>query len=145
MNGVRTALRGVGQTLITFGIVILLFCAYELWFTNIYTSRQQSELRHANPDILSSAPPPPGLPEFADVSPGQGIAVLRIPRLGRGYLKVIVEGAAAPTRRKAPALTPKPRRPARSGNSSAPGNRRRIGRRSNRSTRAGPGTRASSS
>ena len=33
---VRFGLRGTGQTLITAGLVVLLFVAYELWVTNIF-------------------------------------------------------------------------------------------------------------
>jgi sortase A len=43
-DGVRTALRGVGQTLITAGVVVLLFCAWSLWFTGLVTDREQGRL-----------------------------------------------------------------------------------------------------
>ena len=38
---VRTLLRGTGQTLITLGVVLLLFCVYELKVTNLVTARAQ--------------------------------------------------------------------------------------------------------
>jgi sortase A len=42
---VRKVLATVGRVLVTSGILILLFVAYQLWGTGIYQSRQQSELR----------------------------------------------------------------------------------------------------
>src|SRR3954452_1715886 len=38
---VRLVVSGLGQALITAGLVILLFVGYELWFTGIYTHHQQ--------------------------------------------------------------------------------------------------------
>ena len=43
-EAVRTLLRGAGQTLITLGVVLLLFCVYELSFTNLVAARAQEEL-----------------------------------------------------------------------------------------------------
>ena len=40
----RTVLRGTGQTLITLGLVLLLFCVYELKVTNLVTARAQEQL-----------------------------------------------------------------------------------------------------
>ena len=44
-DAVRTALRGIGQTLITIGVVLLLFCVYELKVTNLVTEREQDQLQ----------------------------------------------------------------------------------------------------
>jgi sortase A len=43
-DGLRTALRGLGQTLITCGVVLLLFCVYELKVTGLVTARDQDRL-----------------------------------------------------------------------------------------------------
>jgi len=43
-DAVRTGLRGLGQILITFGVVVLLFCVYELEVTGLYTAQQQDRL-----------------------------------------------------------------------------------------------------
>jgi sortase A len=37
---------GIGRTLITLGLLILLFVAYQLWGTDIYTARAQEKLKH---------------------------------------------------------------------------------------------------
>jgi len=41
---VRTVLRGTGQALITLGVVVLLFCVYELKITGLVTAREQDRL-----------------------------------------------------------------------------------------------------
>ncbi len=64
---VRTVLRGTGQTLITVGLVLLLFCVYELKITNLVTARSQEQLADdlraawAAP-VASSAPTPTPTP-----------------------------------------------------------------------------------
>jgi sortase A len=135
----RTALRGIGQTLITAGIVILLFCAYELWFTNIYTNREQHHLRNAVSDIISSQPPPLNTPEFPPLLAGHGIAVLRIPRLGLGYLKVIVEGVGVSDLKKGPGHWPKSALPGQVGNFVVSGHRTTYGAPFNRLDEVKPG------
>lgn len=41
----RRTLGGLGRTLVTVGILILLFVAYELWGTGWFTAREQSDLK----------------------------------------------------------------------------------------------------
>jgi sortase A len=139
MNGARTAMRGLGQFLITAGVVILLFCAYELWFTNIYTSREQHHLRAENPGLLSSEPPPIGTPEFPALLNGNALAVLRIPRLGAGYLKVIVEGVNVGDLKKGPGHYPHTALPGQLGNFVVSGHRTTYGAPFNRLDEVKPG------
>ena len=40
----RRVVAGIGRTFITVGILILLFVAYQLWGTGIYTAREQDQL-----------------------------------------------------------------------------------------------------
>ena len=44
---VRLGLRGTGQTLITLGVVVLLFVVYELWVTNIFAQEKQHKVHSA--------------------------------------------------------------------------------------------------
>ena len=37
----RAFIRGIGQTMVTLGLVVLLFVVYELWVTNIYAHAKQ--------------------------------------------------------------------------------------------------------
>ena len=63
----RTALRGVGQTLMTLGVVVLLFCVYELYVTGLVTAREQTRLGDDLRQVWAEpAPRPTGTP-----APGQ--------------------------------------------------------------------------
>jgi sortase A len=92
---VLLGLRGLGQTLITGGLVILLFVAYEVWISNIFASykrhRVENDLVQAwagNKDPLA------GLPGAGQKSipVGTAIANLYIPRFGDDFHFPIVQG-----------------------------------------------------
>jgi sortase A len=107
---VRTLARGIGQTLITFGLVALLFVGYELWVTDLLAHREQDALSQELHDQWADAPtvepadpapaPSDGSPAPApapapiDVALGEPFAVLHIPRLGEDWSRVVVEGTA---------------------------------------------------
>jgi sortase A len=99
VSGVRAAVRGLGEVLITFGLVILLFCAYQLFWTNVESNRAQGQVIDDLEDRWAEVPRRPvpagsAAPEVPDVPIGDGLAILRIPRLGRDYAKPVVEGVA---------------------------------------------------
>ena len=95
----RTVIRGIGQTLITVGLVALLFVVYELWVTDILAAQQQDQLSEeiqeqwADDPTVSSTDPAPA-PGSLDVGVGEPFAVLHIPRLGDDWSRVVVEGTA---------------------------------------------------
>lgn len=105
---VRVVLRGVGQTLITLGVVVLLFCGYELWFTGIYTQHEQKSLGKALDRTWAQAPKPtpkhPAQPLPYEV--GQGIARIWLPTLGRDVHYVVVEGVSRDDLKKGPGHYP---------------------------------------
>jgi len=93
---VRTALRGLGQTLMTLGLVVLLFCVYELKVTGLVTAREQDRL---GDDLRASWADPAPRPTGADPVPvssdiGEGIAVLHVPALADYDPWVVVEGTS---------------------------------------------------
>jgi sortase (surface protein transpeptidase) len=100
----RTVVRGVGQTLITSGLVALLFVVYELWVTDVLAARQQDQLSREVEQQWADAPTvrAPGTapsdaapaPAPIEVTLGQPFAVLHIPRLGADWSRVVVEGTA---------------------------------------------------
>ena len=97
---IRFVLRGVGQTLITAGLVVLLFVVYEVWITNLFAAREQSHVANAFRDeIVAGKDPLLQLPGSADptIGLGTGIANLYIPRLGKDFHFTIVQGSAVPT------------------------------------------------
>lgn len=129
-DAVRTALRGVGQTLITFGVVVLLFCVYELWFTNLVTAREQDRLGDALRRTWAEAPrtasQPGGAPERVPL--GTGFAVLHLPSLGEdGDPKVVVEGVGTEDLKKGPGHIPGTAAPGQLGNTVISGHRTTYG------------------
>lgn len=105
----RRVLHGLGELLITAGVVVLLFAGYELWATGLYTSHQQSALAgdlHEAwadvPTISVTATPVP----VAPAQLGQGIAILHVPRLGPDWTKVVLEGVSRDILKKGPGHVP---------------------------------------
>ncbi|MET3982265.1 sortase A [Streptomyces sp. PvR034] len=85
------ASRLAGELFITLGVVMLLFVTYQLWYTNVLAERQASGAAgtlRSDWDTDKAAPP------VAAFSPGQGFAILYVPKLD---LKVpVAEGISKP-------------------------------------------------
>lgn len=132
MDGVRTFLRGLGQTLITFGVIVLLFCVYELYFTNLYTDKQQSQLGQEIEQTWAGPQPKPGS-SLASVLPGKAIAIIRMPRIGMtGKVgphgaRVVVEGVGHEDLKKGPGHYPGTALPGAIGNMVISGHRTTYG------------------
>ena len=47
---IRTFIRGIGQTFLTLGVVLLLLAAYEVWFTDLVNHRTQKRPDHVAGD-----------------------------------------------------------------------------------------------
>src|ERR1700710_97463 len=84
---IRFVLRGIGQTLITAGLVILLFVVYEVWVTNIFAAQKQDEVRSTlvqewakgdNPLVAATQAALPGSKQ-ATIPTGVGIANIYMP------------------------------------------------------------------
>jgi sortase A len=130
VDGVRTFLRGLGQTLITMGVVVLLFCVYELYFTNLYTGQQQSKARD---DVQAqwAVPTPsasPGAP-LAGPPLGKGFALLWIPRIGKvdKHALVLFEGVGHEDLKRGPGHYPGTALPGAVGNMVVSGHRTTYG------------------
>ncbi|MFI7499366.1 class E sortase [Streptomyces sp. NPDC049687] len=70
------ASRAVGEVFITTGVLMLLFVSYQLWWTNVRAHAQASKEAHSLQDDWANGKRNPGT-----FSPGQGFAILHIPRL----------------------------------------------------------------
>jgi len=119
----RTFVRGVGQLLITAGLVILLFTVYELYGTGIATSRAQGSLTRELHQRWKQPEPPHQRGVVTPARPGAGLAMLRIPRLGKGWIKVVVEGVSPPDLRRGPGHYPGSALPGQIGNFAVAGHR----------------------
>jgi sortase A len=145
---VRRVVGAIGRAFITVGLLILLFVAYQLWGTGLYTAREQDELEQqfnralategrptpttgstpstTGPGAPSSSttttttePPPPPPPE------GEAIARLRIPKIGVD--SIVVNGVARDDLRKGPGHYPDTPLPGQEGNAAIAGHRTTYG------------------
>ena len=96
----RTVVRGVGQTLVTLGLVLLLFVVYEVWVSNIFADRKQAKVHRELTQAWNTGQDPLkgqdrlNLPTGKQVllPTGTGFANLYIPRFGKDYAETIVQG-----------------------------------------------------
>ncbi|MEV0090369.1 class E sortase [Streptomyces sp. NPDC050738] len=70
------ASRAVGEIFITFGVLMLLFVTYQLWWTNVRAHQQANSATHSLQDDWAK-----GAKEPAAFEPGKGFAILHIPTL----------------------------------------------------------------
>lgn len=144
----RRVVGAVGRVFITVGLLILLFVAYQLWGTGLYTAREQNELEQqfnsalasegpATPTTRSSPstttpgtpsssttttttePPPPPPPE------GEAVARIRIQKIGVD--SIVVNGVTRDDLRKGPGHYPDTPLPGQEGNSAIAGHRTTYG------------------
>jgi len=88
----QVAVRGLGQLLLTAGLVMMLFVFYEVYVTDFLNDRTQGQLSDEIHQQWEAAPPAdPAAPPVAPAV-GQPVAVLHIPRLGEDYQRVVLEG-----------------------------------------------------
>lgn len=103
-RGRRVSIVGViGEILITFGVIVMLFLGWQLWLDALIVGNEQNQEAHeqsAEWDLGEPARPPaavdrpdPGEPLVAE-APGNAerFAVLYIPRLGANWAKPVLEG-----------------------------------------------------
>jgi sortase A len=142
----RRGIAAVGRALITIGLLILLFVAFQLWGTGIVTARAQSDMRSEFEDALASttsssvapatstttaAPTPttgssptlrdpPALP-----SEGEWVGTIEIPKISIN--KIFVEGTGREDLKKGPGHYPGTPLPGQVGNAAIAGHRTTYG------------------
>ena len=127
-DAARTFLRGIGQLLITAGVVVLLFCVYEVKVTNVYADREQHKLDKAlTNEWVQPARNGPAGPEVPTTAPGHGFARIYLPTLGADEVHVVVEGVAKADLKKGPGHFPGTALPGQLGNLVISGHRTTYG------------------
>jgi sortase A len=153
--GLRQVLSAAGSICTGTGVLILLFVAYQLWGTGLYTARAQDKLKddfaarieEATPTpppaapttgpgeipvtTSASAPPPPASPT------GEAVAIIRIPKLGMEH--AVVGGVSPADLRKGPGHYPGTPMPGERGNAAIAGHRTTYGAPFNRLDELTPG------
>ena len=116
----RLLIRSLGELCITAGLIMLLFVAYELWGTGAYTQAQQHKL---GDELTRSWAANAGNVTTERVRLGHGLALIRIPRLGKSFHYVIIEGVSIADLRKGPGHYPGTAMPGQIGNFVVSGHR----------------------
>jgi sortase A len=110
-------LSGAGQTLLTAGLVVLLFVGYELWWTGVTTRHDQHQLLRTLHQQWAQG-------KTVKVPPvGSALAILRIPRLGKSYEFAVVQGTSTADLIKGPGHYPGTALPGQLGNFAVAGHR----------------------
>lgn len=130
----RTVAHTTGELMITFGLVLLLFAAYEVWGKAAIVADHQNALDaqldedwSQDPVVVAPTQPPPSPGATAGpnaeppVPPGDAIGRLYLPRLGNYW--VVVEGVDPADIEFAPGHYPETAMPGQVGNFSVAGHR----------------------
>jgi sortase A len=86
----RRTVQIAGELLMTAGAIVLLFVAWQLWWTNVASDARQREVVQDFARGIGTAAPTPAV----DAEPAEGatIGILYVPRFGAGYTRPIVQG-----------------------------------------------------
>jgi sortase A len=144
---VRRFLGATGRVLITGGVLLLLFVAYQLWGTGIYEARAQNRLKdefqeqlkqsRTNPTgdpTTTTAPtttePAPTVPATSgprspEIQDGDSIGIIDIPKIGLSA--AVVEGVNVDDLRQGPGHYPGTPLPGQEGNAAIAGHRTTYG------------------
>jgi sortase A len=144
---VRTVIGAVGRVLVTAGLLILLFVAYQLWGTGIYQARAQSDLRSqfdrelaerggntgssssSSGGTSTSTTAPTATTAPVELSPvpadGDPVGVIKIDKIGVD--EVVVQGTTVPDLRKGPGHYTGTPLPGQVGNAAIAGHRTTYG------------------
>jgi sortase A len=132
LGAVRRGIRELGLSLITLGVVILLFVGYQLWGTGLAEAHSQASLKRgfnstvaapASPDSPTlGAPAPAPAPSAA---PGGAIDHMVIPKIGLDVF--VVQGVSEEDLRRGPGHYPQTVMPGQKGNAAIAGHRTTYG------------------
>jgi sortase A len=100
MKAARWTLGLVGDLCLTVGGLLLLFLAWQLWWTDVTAGRAQAATVHelsrdfaaADQDPGRSSPPRTDPATLPEPSVGKAFAVLRVPRFGADWVRPVIEG-----------------------------------------------------
>lgn len=106
---VQNAAQVIGELLITAGVILLLFVAWQLWWTNVESNAQQDEAVNeffADLEVTPPVPPAPDVPEAGPAAApsqvpvldaqavGDTFGVIYIPRFGENYTRPVTGGVS---------------------------------------------------
>lgn len=131
----------LGELLLTAGALLLLFVAWQLWWTDVVADREQAVVTTALQEGWAAAPattvPPAADPAAASAPPpalaapaeGEAFAVVHVPRFGAGWQpRPVVEGTSADDLEAGVGHYPGTALPGEVGNAAFAGHRNTYGR-----------------
>src|SRR5674476_1316803 len=105
VKALRWVVGTIGELLITLGVLLLLFVAWQLWWTDVTANREQAVTIQAlergfthdayQPDPSATQGPaatPDPLATLKNVPFGEAFAIVRIPRFGADYARPVLQG-----------------------------------------------------
>ena len=126
---IRIAVRGVGEILITLGLVLLLFCGYQLWWTDVTANAATDKASDQLSQLFADAPVVTGpIPELATPADGEPFARMFVPRFGDTWVKPIIQGVDMTDLHKGVGHYPKTALPGEIGNFAVAGHRTTNGK-----------------
>lgn len=138
---VRTVVRGIGQTFITLGVIVLLFVVYEVYITDIFSAAKQKEATAAlderwvqeaaveQTEVVTVTDPnqlvvdPASRARSYQVLDGEGFAKISIPAFGPDYHYTIISGTNPDELTTGPGHYPDSQYPGEQGNFAMAGHR----------------------
>jgi sortase A len=136
LRSLRRGVHTLGEVLITLGLLLLLFAAWQLWWTDVTANRAQAGTIQA----LERGFGPSGLPErgipggtaplatLTKVPFGEAFGIVRIPRFGADYARPVLQGTDHDTLTKGMGHYPGTAFPGQIGNFALAGHRTTYGR-----------------
>jgi len=97
MKGLRWAVRTLGEVLITLGLLLLLFVAWQLWWTDVAANSAQAVTVQAlekgfGPANLAERGAARPLATLTKVPFAEAFAIMRIPRFGADFARPVLQG-----------------------------------------------------
>ena len=130
---VRRVAGWAGELLVTLGVLVLLFAAWQLWWTDVVADQDSAQV------IASLEGADSGWVTPDAVEMGDAFAIVRIPRFGSDYARPIYEGTTREILKRGVGHYPETVLPGQIGNFSLAGHRVTYGKPFNRVAELVPG------
>ncbi len=127
----RRLVGWLGELLITAGVVVLLFVAWQLWWTDVTANRAQDQLVQVLGDDFrggGDGTATVGHDAFPELGSATAFAIIRVPRFGADYARPVIEGVERPVLELGVGHYPGTAEPGAVGNFAVAGHRTTYGR-----------------
>lgn len=131
MRIVRGVLGVVGELLVTAGVIVLLFVAWQVGYSSLIEGREQAGIAaRLQQELAQGSTTLPELPEgplvpgaAPSLDDGAVIAIIRVPRFGTDWARPVYEGISTDVLARGPGHYPRTALPGQVGNMAIAGHR----------------------